>query len=912
VADTELYHYGILRKSGRYPWGSGGTPEENHRSFQGYVRELREKGLSDTQIAEGFEISTTDFRALKSIARNEIQKANASQALRLKDKGLSNVAIGQRMHIPESSVRSLLQPALQNRKDILVTTADLLASKIKDGGYLDIGSGTANHLSISDTKLATSVAILKQRGYEVRNVQVDQVGTGAGKKTTVKTLVPPGSPKFIDPTQIKTVAAYSEDGGNSYEHIEPPVNIRSSRIAIRYAEQGGGNADGVIYVRPGVRDVSLGSARYAQVRIAVDGTHYLKGMAMYKDDMPPGVDLQFNTNKHDTGNKLDALKKQKDEENPFGSTVRQRHYIDGSGKRRLSPMNIVNEEGDWQEWSRSLSSQVLSKQSTQLARRQLDFAFKDRQDELLEINRLTNPVVRKKLLESFSDDADAAAVHLKAKALPSQRTHVILPFESLKENEIYAPNYINGTKVALVRFPHGGTFEIPEVTVNNKNREANATLGQRGEHLGKAPDAIGIHPKIAARLSGADFDGDTVLVIPNTRGELKTSPPLAKLKDFDPQESYAPYDGMKTIDGGTYNAKTRSVDYGTGHPSGKRKQTMMGDVSNLITDMTIKGAKPDELAAAVRHSMVVIDAEKHHLDFRRSYNENGIPKLKERYQGRGATGRLAGASTIVSRASSEVRVLDRRARSSKLGGPVNPVTGEKEYELTGKQFTDRQGRVVVRTAKSTKLAEAKNAHTLSSGMPIENIYAEHSNRLKALANDARKTALTTGNLVHSPSATKTYAKEVSRLNAALNNAKKNRPLERQAQLIAASTVRAIKESNPGMDPADLKKASGRALLTARHRVGADKHEIIISESEWRAIQEGAISSTKLREILDNADAKTVRKLATPRAATVMTPSKLAIAKARLASGYTQAEIAASLGVPVSTLNSALHVKEDNG
>jgi hypothetical protein len=328
--------------------------------------------------------------------------------------------------------------------------------------------------------------------------------------------------------------------------------------------------------------------------------------------------------------------------------------------------------------------------------------------------------------------------------------------------------------------------------------------------------------------------------------------------------------------------------------------------------MTIKGAKPDELAAAVRHSMVVIDAEKHHLDFRRSYNENNIPHLKEKYQGRGTTGRLAGASTIVSRASSEIRVPDRRLRSAKKGGPVDLVTGEKQFEPTGKQFVDRQGRTVIRTTKTTRLAEAKDARSLSSGMPIENIYAEHSNRLKAMANEARKTALTTGKLVQSPSAARTYAAEVSRLNAALNIAQKNRPLERQAQLVANAIVRAQRESNPGMDSADLKKANGRALLTARARVGADKKQIIITEGEWRAIQEGAISSTKLREILDNADSKTVRKLATPRAATVMTPSKLAIAKARLASGYTQAEIAASLGVPVSTLNSALHVKEDNG
>jgi hypothetical protein len=197
-------------------------------------------------------------------------------------------------------------------------------------------------------------------------------------------------------------------------------------------------------------------------------------------------------------------------------------------------------------------------------------------------------------------------------------------------------------------------------------------------------------------------------------------------------------------------------------------------------------------------------------------------------------------------------------------------------------------------------------------MPIEEVYASHSNRLKAMANDARKAAFTTGNLKYSPSASKTYATEVARLNAALNTALKNRPRERQAQLVANAILRAKRDANPGMDSADLKKAKGQALITARARVGASKDQIVISDAEWRAIQEGAITSTKLREILKNSDLTRVRELATPRSARVMTPSKLALAQARLASGFTQAQVAESLGVPVSTLNSALHVKEGNG
>jgi hypothetical protein len=920
----ELLHYGTPRHSGRYPWGSGQDPEQHSRSLLGHVDALRKQGVSESDIAKGLGMSTTQLRAERSIASNIAKKADVATALRLHEKGMSNVEIGKRMGIRESSVRGLLNAPLSDNKNILQTTAAKLKSQISEDRYLDIGAGTENQLGISSTRLATAVAILKAEGYEVRTVQTPRLDS-SGNKTTVKFLVPPGTPKFVDTTKIKTVDSYSEDGGRTQISIKPPVNIDPKRVGIRYAEQGGANADGVIYLRPGVPDISLGKARYAQVRIAVDGTHYLKGMAMYKDDLPAGTDLLFNTNKHDTGNKLDALKGQKeDAENPFGAITRQKTYIDPTtGETKQSPINIVNEEGDWKDWSSSLSSQVLSKQSTALASRQLGLSLASRRDELDEINKLTNPVVKRKLLDAYADGADSASVHLKAAALPKQGTHVILPVETLKENEIYAPNYKNGEKVALIRFPHGGTFEIPEVTVNNKHADARALLGapgrdKDGNAVGGPIDAIGIHPKVAARLSGADFDGDTVLVIPNNRGEVKSTPPLKKLANFDPSEAYAPYDGMKTIDGGVYHADTKTVEYknpdGTDkRPSGKQKQTAMGDVSNLITDMTIKGADPDELAAAVRHSMVVIDAEKHHLNYKQSYIDNGIASLKEKYQGRGATGRLAGASTLISKSgtNSKISVPERKLRTAAKGGPIDPITGEHVYEETGVSYVDsKTGKTVVKRSEVTRLGNVSDAHELSSGMPIENIYADYSNSLKALSNAARKASLTTGKLVYSPTAAKTYASQVARLNGALNTALKNKPKERQAQLVANAIVAAKIADNPSIENADLKKIKGQALMTARERVGASKEQIEISPDEWEAIQAGAISDNKLSDILDNADIDKVKELATPRAAHEMTESKIALAKARLASGYTQAEVAESLGVPVSTLNSA--IKREGG
>ena len=873
--DDYLAHYGILRKSGRYPWGSGGPEHGGNSNFLGYVTKLQKDGLTESEVAEGMGINTTQLRAAKSIARNEERQNSINTATKYKDKGMSNVAIAERMNIPESTVRSLLAPGVKDKADILQSTSTMLREQVKDKKYLDVGTGIENQLGISQTKLSTAVAILQEEGYKIHYLKVTQLGTG--KQTTVKVLSAPDvsySEVSKNRAQIKPIQSFSEDGGRSFIGIQTPLSVNSKRVSVRYAEQGGADADGVIYVRRGVDDLSLGSARYAQVRIAVNGTHYLKGMAMYKDDLPPGVDIMFNTNKKNTGNKLDAMKALKDDpDNPFGAVVRQK--INPRTGKVESAMNIVNEEGDWDKWSKNLSSQMLSKQSPRLAKQQLDMRYERSTREFDDIMALTNPTVRKKLLESYADDMDSASVHLKAAALPRQRSNVILPISSMRENEIYAPNFRDGESVALVRYPHGGIFEIPELKVNNRQPEAKRAMGQ-------ARDAVGIHPKVAERLSGADFDGDTVLVIPNNKRQVKTSAALDGLKGFDPQRSYPSYEGMKVM-----SARTKAIE--------------MGQVSNLITDMTIHGATTQELARAVRHSMVVIDAEKHKLNWKQSAIDNGISQLKTKYQGSAR----AGASTLISRAKSTVRIPERKARPAKEGGAVDRATGEKKFIPTNETFTDRKGRTVLRTFESRKLAETQDAHTLSSGTPIEKVYADHSNRLKALANKARRIAVNTGTTPYSPSAKAAYANEVSSLQEKLNTAQRNRPLERRAQLLANAMVQAKRDANPDMEASEIKKIQGLALADARARTGAGKQRIVITPQEWAAIQAGAVSTNTLSQILSNADIDTVKELATPRAKIKMTTAKTNRAKAMADLGYTQAEIADQLGVSLTTLKEVI-------
>lgn len=892
--EDHLAHYGILRRSGRYPWGSGGTEDIRSRDFLATVAELRRKGMSDTEIARGMALytkdgkpwTTTEFRNAASLAKNTKRAADVNMALRLREKGNSNVAIGKRMGIPESSVRALLAPGVKEKLAVLHATANHLKDLVANKHFLDVGLGQEYHLGVSRNKLDAAISILKDQGYDIHYFKVPQLGTN--KDTTIKALVAPNTPwKSSNIDKVQQVASFSDDGGRSFFGIHEPLSVNSKRIAIRYAKDGGKENDGVIFVRPAVKDVSIGSNRYAQVRVAVDGTHFIKGMAVYKNDLPPGVDLMFNTNKHDTGNKLDALKPLKttkdgiiDPDNPFGAVVRQITEKDAAtGRSRVtSSMNILNEEGTWDTWSKSLSSQFLSKQAPKLAKDQLDMTYERSSNDLKSILQLTNPAVRQILLEKFADGTDASAVHLKAAHLPRQSTHVILPVPSLKETEIYAPNFRPGERVVLVRHPHGGVFEIPELVVNNSHAAAKKIMGG-------AQDAIGIHPKVAEKLSGADFDGDTVLVIPNNSNKVKTAPSLEGLKNFDARLEYPKYDGMQVM-------KPRST------------QTEMGLISNLITDMTIQKASSSDLARAVRHSMVVIDAEKHALNYKLSEEVNGIKQLREKYQG----SKRGGASTLISRAGSELRVPDRVARPASEGGAIDRTTGRRMYKPTGKTYTTVKGKVVVKSHSSTKLAETHDAFSLVSkdgGTPIEKVYAEHSNRMKALANQARLASIHTKTTSPSPSAKTAYAKEVASLDAKLRIALRNAPLERQAQVLGNSWLKSKRLDNPDMEPAEIKKAKFQLLEEARTRTGAGKQKIVITPSEWEAIQASAISHSKLTNILKNADLEQVKKLATPKTALLMTPTKTGRAKAMLDAGYDQQDVADALGVSLTTLKTTL-------
>lgn len=923
IAEEILMHYGMPRRSGRYPWGSGENPYQRSGDFLSRVNELKKSGMSEKEVAEYMGLTTSQLRTQVGLAKDERRSLEVATAKGLREKGYSLNEIAKKMgYKNDSSIRSLLNEDSEARMNQARKTAEFLKKQVDEKGMIDVGVGVERELGISKEKMKQALYILEMEGYEVYGGGVPQV-TNPGKQTNIKVLCPPGTEhkEIYDFSKVHSVREYvSHDGGDTFDTFVYPKSMDSNRIKIRYAEEGGIDKDGLVEIRRGVDDLSLGNSHYAQVRILVDNNKYIKGMAVYSDDMPDGVDIVFNTNKKKGTPKGDVLKNITDDpDNPFGSLIKaggQSYYIDKDGKRQLSLINKRAEEGDWNEWDKNLPSQFLSKQSITLIKKQLNLASADKQAEFDEIMSLPNPTLKKVLLKSFSDDCDAAAIHLQAAALPRQKYQVILPITSMKDNEVYAPNFEPGEQVALIRFPHGGTFEIPILTVNNKQAEARRILGNT------PADAIGINSKVAERLSGADFDGDTVMVIPvGGKVKITSTPPLKGLEGFDPKLEYG---GKKE---GTFKVM-------------KNTQLEMGKISNLITDMTLKGATQDELARAVRHSMVVIDAEKHKLDYKQSEIDNGIASLKKKYQGTyDNDGRYhEGAATLISRAKSEESIpkvtgspkintkdkawydpnrpegalLYNRVANKSDKDWYDPTLPESAYVYKpAETYVTKTGKVKPRTQQSTKMAETDDAFTLVSdaNTPAERAYAEYANRMKALANQARKEMVTAGKIEYSSSAKKTYQEEVDSLYAKLNVALKNAPRERKAQVMANAAVNAKKQANPDITPNEIKKLNQQELTRARAAVGAKRETIKITDREWEAIQAGAISENKLMQILNNVDIDDLRQRVTPRTTTSLSAAKINKISSMNASGYSTADIAKAIGVSTTTVLNYLKGKE---
>jgi len=983
-------HQGSIPHSGRYAYGSGEDPfqhvswtdyQADPRKFRANIAAMKKAGFTDKQIADKHGATIAQMRAYVSIAKDAQHAQDEAMARELMVTCNGNQSeVGRRMGINESQVRNLLKNSDKRNFDKNKLIVDALRHDVDTKGCVDVGKGSELYLGCTNTRLKTAIEHLKTEGYQQWYVEVPQLGTN--HNTNVTMLADPKQIKFSDVTQdltkIKPITSFaSNDDGVHPQTLQYPAYISSDRLIVRFADDkvSGKLKDGVAEIRPGVPDLNLGNVNYAQVRIGVDDKAYIKGMAVYGDpkDFPEGVDIIFNSNKPSSKGKMGALKPYKLDggNNPFGASIKegiseeytdadnnvrmtaggQSYYTDPkTGERKLSAINKVNEEGDWNGWGRTLASQFLSKQKLPLIKQQLGIALQERKDELEEILAIPDNTVRKKFLDDFAENCDKASSQLRGARMPGQASKVILPIPSLKEDECFCPAYENGTVLSLIRYPHQGTFEIPTVVVNNNGKEGKRVIGN-------SIDGIGINPKTAARLSGADFDGDTVVCLPNRHGEITSTPYLDDLRDFDPDISYPKYEGMKVI-------------------SNQQKQMKMGVITNLITDMTaLAGANVDskDMVDAVKFSLVIIDAEKHEYDWKRAWKECRVDELMKKYRGIDpVTGKVRkGAATIWSRAGAEDRVPERKKYPTidketgkkiydraqvKLkdpdGNPVlddegrqiyvdktidkfewrvkDPVTGKETTKITitdpstGKPKVVKANKYIapegywVQTAKDAiptekvnRMVNADDAYELVSDPATagakERTYADFANNLKALANDARKYSINTKESTVDPQAKVIYKEEVESIKAKLQDSRMNAPRERQAQILANQIVNAQKKANPSIttDKDKMKKLKTNALKEARASVGSGKknREIHLTAKEWEAVDNHAVNSTTLKALMMNMDSDTLRKHMVPTAPENSVPKSVQLQiKSMSSRGYTLAEISQFLDISKTTIS----------
>lgn len=939
-----LKHYGVKRKSGRYPWDPSLHLPKNYKFIEDRD-EMKKRGLSDNEIAKQMGLSTTVYRSKVTIAKEELKQYNMQRISKLQSEGMIIDDIAKTIGTTGQTVRNYLDEIKNPNKSARAqrvqteAVAQTLEDAVKRSKYIDVGKGVEIQMGISKEKLKSGLNALVESGeYEVHNLRIAQV-TDKNNSTPVKVLTKKGverSEIYKNMDKVRPVEEFAINGdARMFQQMERPKSIGWDRVHIRYAipegqkghgtNDDGAMMDGAMFLRPGVKDLNLGKASYAQVRIAVGDTHYLKGMALYGTEemfkgIPKGTDIIFNTNK--TANKtpqevLKELKKNPeggapiDGPNPFGATVkRQNTLVDAKGNPVYKPgvkdrfgnkvpqigsVNIVNEEGDWGSWSKALSAQFLSKQPTTVVHERLKATMKQVQDEYESIQKVTNPVIKKQLMESFVSDLESKQVHMKAAAPKGFQGHVILPVPDMKENEVYAPNYKNGEKVVLIRYPHGGRFEIPELTVNN-NSVARKMISK------DSPDAIGIHPKVASKMSGADFDGDTAYVIPNNKGKFKSRDSLKELKNFDPN--------MYADKPGTFTPITK-----------RYQQTLMGVVSNLITDMTLQGAPSNEIARAVKHSMVVIDAEKHKLNYKRSAEENGIDALMKRYMTHVDKVKYGD----LERYNPKTRRVDKVIDPDKLKKDLTPgkeytsastiisrhkqsvITDGYQVEVPDPKSKSGGTKMVWRNKKETYLVNmVKDANVFlgPNATKTEHHYADYINELKAFKNKVDSEMSGIKMPARDPKAAKIYAEEVLSMKDKVNQVKINRIKERQAQRMAEVSSKAEiarRSEDEVLKKDEISRIKQQALNKARSMVGAERTPVTITDDEWDAVQSNAVSGTLLKELVSFMDDSQLKSLATPRANKQMTEARKSKAKALLANGYTISQVAEALGVSSSTI-----------
>ena len=176
IAEDILMHYGVKRRSGRYPWGSGENPYQHGGDFLARVEELEAMGKSQKEIAEELKMSTTDLRMQVRVAKHERRALQAERAKSLREEGKTLDEIAKIMgYNNDSSVRALLNENTASNKNKALATAEALKKELAVKGALDVGEGVEQQLGVSKGVLQEALFILETEGYNRYGVGVPQV-----------------------------------------------------------------------------------------------------------------------------------------------------------------------------------------------------------------------------------------------------------------------------------------------------------------------------------------------------------------------------------------------------------------------------------------------------------------------------------------------------------------------------------------------------------------------------------------------------------------------------------------------------------------------------------------------------------------------------------------------------------------
>ena len=170
-----LMHYGVPRRSGRYPWGSGENPYQHSADFLSRVDTMKREGKSEKEIASELNLTTTQLRIQMSLAKDERRALEVATAKGLREKGYSLNEIAEKMgYANDSSIRSLLNESSEVRMNQAKATAEFLKKQIEEKGMIDVGVGVERELGISREKLNQALYILEMEGYPVYGAGVPQ------------------------------------------------------------------------------------------------------------------------------------------------------------------------------------------------------------------------------------------------------------------------------------------------------------------------------------------------------------------------------------------------------------------------------------------------------------------------------------------------------------------------------------------------------------------------------------------------------------------------------------------------------------------------------------------------------------------------------------------------------------------